>query len=57
MFGVLAVIAFAIALILDLAGVSKGRINENTFIIIGLLCVAVELVWPAWSTWRGRTRA
>jgi hypothetical protein len=49
-----AVLAFAIALILDLAGIDKGRVNENTFVIIGLLCLAIALV-TGWGPWRGRT--
>jgi hypothetical protein len=56
MFGVLAVLAFAIALILDLAGINKGHVNYTTFVIVGLLCVAVELTWPVWNGWRGRGR-
>jgi hypothetical protein len=52
--GGLAVLAFAIALVLDLAGIGKGRVNENTFVIVGLLCLAIALV-TYWGPWRGRT--
>jgi C4-dicarboxylate transporter len=57
-YAIAAVFAFIIALILDLAGISKGHINETTFVIIGLGFAAGALVTitPAWSTWRGRTR-
>ena len=48
-----AVLAFAIALILDLAGIDKGRVNENTFVIIGLLCLSIALV-TYWGPWRNR---
>jgi hypothetical protein len=54
MFGIAAVIAFVIALLLDLAGVSKGHFNEETAVIVGFLCLAVHLVWPAWHGWAGR---
>jgi hypothetical protein len=37
-------IAFLIALILDLFGVSHGHVNYTTFALIGLLCAAAALV-------------
>ena len=47
MAGIAAVVALAIALILKLASVSKGvLLTPETFTIIGLLCLAVHLVWP-----------
>jgi hypothetical protein len=52
-----AVIAFAIALILDLAGVAKGHVNFTTFALAGLLCLALALVAPGGWLWRGRPAA
>jgi hypothetical protein len=47
MFAVAAVVAFAVALILKLASVSKGvLLTPETFTIIGLLCISVHLLWP-----------
>jgi hypothetical protein len=47
MFGIAAIVAFAVALILQLASVSKGVfLTVTTFTLIGLLCLAVHLVWP-----------
>jgi hypothetical protein len=43
MFGIAAIVAFAIALILQLASVSKGTLlNVTTFALIGLLCLAID---------------
>ena len=50
MFGIAAIVAFTVALILQLASVSKGLLSAATFVIAGLLCLAVHLVtgwWPA----------
>jgi hypothetical protein len=53
MAGIAAVIAFAIALILQLASVSKGvLLTPWTFVIIGLLCLAVHVVITAGVPWR-----
>ena len=47
MAGILAIVAFAVALILKLAAVSKGvLLTPETFSITGLLCISVHLVWP-----------
>jgi hypothetical protein len=43
MFGLASIVAFAVALILDLAGVSKGHLNYVLFALIGLLCLAVHV--------------
>jgi len=44
MFGIAAIVAFAVALILDLASVHKGVfLTAGTFTLIGLLCLAVHL--------------
>ena len=48
MFGIAAIIAFAVALILQLASVSKGVIlTVETFTLTGLLCLAVRLAGGA----------
>jgi hypothetical protein len=51
MFAVIAVIAFAIAFILDLAGISRGHADVTTFEIAGWLFTAAHL---AWAVWHGR---
>ena len=54
MFGIAAIVAFAVALILQLASVGKGVfLTVATFTILGLLLLAVHLVtgwWPARRT-------
>ena len=54
MFGIAAIVAFGVALILQLASVSSGHlVTAETFVIIGLLCLAVHVVtgwWPNRST-------
>ena len=43
MFGVAAIVAFAVALILQVASVSHGGfLTAQTFVIIGLLCLALD---------------
>ena len=48
MFAIAAVVCFAIALILELAGISKGHVDQLTFALAGLLCLALSGVqsWP-----------
>ena len=47
MFGIAAIIAFCIALILWLASVSKGVfLTPETFEFIGLICLSVHLSTP-----------
>lgn len=47
MFGIASVVAFAVALIFQLASVDKGvLLNPGAFALIGWLCLAVHLVWP-----------
>jgi len=51
MFGIAAIVAFAVALILQLASVSKGVVlTVTTFALIGLLCLSVHLA----TTWGHR---
>lgn len=46
MFGIAAIVTFAIALILQLASVSKGvLLTPWTFVVIGLLCLAVHITF------------
>ena len=53
MFGIAAIVAFAIALILQIAGVNQGNwLTVWTFTLIGLLCLAIHVVtgwWPSRS--------
>lgn len=52
MLGIAAIVAFAIALILQLASVSKGVVlTVETFTLIGLLCLAIHMV-TGWLPWR-----
>jgi hypothetical protein len=52
MFGIAAIVAFAVALILQLASVSKGVfLTVTTFELIGLLCLAVHVV-TGWLPWK-----
>lgn len=53
MFGIAAIVAFAIALIFQLTGSGSGHLNAETFVIAGLLCLAVHLVYP-WQPWARR---
>lgn len=47
MFGIAAVVAFAVALIFQLASVDKNvLLNPSAFALIGWLCLAVHLAWP-----------
>jgi hypothetical protein len=49
MFALAAIVAFAVALICDLAGFASGHWNAATFTAIGLLSLAVHLAGrPAW---------
>jgi hypothetical protein len=48
-FGIGAIVAFAIALIMNLADMSHGHLTYVLFVIVGLLCLAVHTViawWP-----------
>lgn len=45
MAGIAALVAFAVALILQLASISKGVfLTVTTFVIIGLVCLTVHLL-------------
>ena len=53
MFGVASIVAFAVALILQLASVHQGLLSALTFVIVGLLCLAVHVVTGWWPTRHG----
>jgi hypothetical protein len=54
MFGVAAIVAFVVALILQLASISQGRVlTVWTFALIGFICLAVHLVTGWWPVRRG----
>ena len=48
MFAVLAAICFAIALVLHLAGLASGHFDETTFMLAGMLCLALAAITPGW---------
>lgn len=48
MFAIASVVCFAIALILDLAGINNGHVDPQTFTILGLLFLALWAVFPGW---------
>jgi hypothetical protein len=47
-----AALAFAIALLLDLLGVSRGHVDATTFMLAGLLLLALAVAVPEWRPWR-----
>jgi hypothetical protein len=54
MFGFAAIVAFAIALLLQLAQIGRGVfLTATTFALIGLLCLAVHLATP-WARRSGQ---
>ena len=48
MFAILSVLAFALALILDLAGISNGHFDPQTFMYAGLVLLALAACAPGW---------
>lgn len=53
-FAIAAIVAFAIALIMEIGQVAgKGAVNVTTFLLLGLLCLAIHLVWGVYP-WRTR---
>ncbi len=49
MFGIASIVAFAVALILQVADVSKGHVlTVPAFVIIGLLCLAIHVTSGGW---------
>lgn len=49
MFGIASIVAFAIALIMNLADMSSGHLTYVLFVIIGLLCLAVHVTTGWWG--------
>ena len=56
MFAIIAAVLFALALLLNLAQTSLGVISAETFMLAGLLCVALHLAGIG-SAWHGRVRS
>ena len=48
MFAVASVVCFAVALIFHLAGFHSGHLDETTFMLAGMLCLALAVVLPGW---------
>jgi len=48
MFAIAAVVLFAIALVLDLAGISHGHFDPETFMLAGLVFLALAACAPGW---------
>lgn len=47
-FAIIAVVSFSVALILDLAGISSGHFNEETFMLAGMVFLALSACAPGW---------
>lgn len=57
MLAICAAFAFLIALVLDLAHGSIGRIGPTDFMLAGLVLLALSVVAPGWPrTWPRRTQ-
>lgn len=52
MFGVAAVIAFVIALLMHLFGWGSGKVDVDLFTLIGLACLAAHCTWGWWGPLR-----
>ena len=50
MFAIIAVLAFAISLILNVVGGHSAKYVLD-FELAGLICVAAHLVWGGWRPW------
>ena len=48
MFALIAVVSFAVALILDLAGISNGHFDPETFMLAGMVFLALAACAPGW---------
>ena len=48
MFAVIAAICFAVALVLHLAGAGSGHLDETTFMLAGMLFLALAAIYPGW---------
>ena len=52
MFGILAAVAFAVALLMHLFGWGTGKVDVALFTLIGLLCLCLHLVTGVALPWR-----
>jgi hypothetical protein len=52
MFGVAAVFAFAIALLMYLFGWGSGKVSVDLFTLIGFVCLAAHVTWGWWGPLR-----
>ena len=48
MAAIAAVVFFAVALIRELAGIGHGHVDSETFMLAGMLCLALAAVLPGW---------
>ena len=48
MFAIVAVVSFSVALILNLAGISNGHFDPETFMLAGLVFLALAACAPGW---------
>lgn len=48
MFAIAAAVFFVIALFIDLTGTGHGTISPETFMLIGLTCLALSAPFPGW---------
>jgi hypothetical protein len=53
MFGIAAIVAFAVALILNVFSLSRGHFDWQALMLAGLLCFAIHL-YPAGPWWPRR---
>jgi hypothetical protein len=49
MFGLIAIVAFAVAMLMHLFGWGSGKIDVLLFTLIGLLCLAIHVCWGWWG--------
>jgi hypothetical protein len=48
MAAVFAVAFFIVAIILHVAGLGSGHWDETTFMLAGMLCLALAVLFPGW---------
>jgi hypothetical protein len=48
MFAIAAAVSFGVALVLDITGTGRGSTSPQTFMLIGLLCLALAAIFPGW---------
>jgi hypothetical protein len=47
-FAVASAVFLGVALVLDVTGTGRGSMTPETFTLIGLLCLALAVVFPGW---------